>query len=466
MKIETIRKSHKKKVIIGIVAFIVIAIVFIVGQSFAKYSLVKSIKIAEGTINYKIPDFKIMAMYQQKANQTCTNDSCYEEITSKRMPSSGYVINESKSYCSLDNINKDKDARLYTNQNGEHIISNLAKSSKCYLYFDKAPTANEKILSNITVKSGTPDFNKTAQITCSDATTCETTNGVYKAKDDDGDTYYFRGYVENNYVRFAGYWWRIIRINGDGSIRLIYDGTSAHANGTNTTDSIAVEKVKWSHKDAYWNSSTDNAYTKDNMYVGFKYTSGQVHGLGTKSNALIELESWYKSNLLSYTTKLDTNAGFCGDRTPSTSNTTSNGLGGTGTTTTYYDEYIRLLINKSPVLTCVNSSDLYTTNNSSKGNKSLTNPVGLITADEVAMAGGLIYIQNQNFYLYNGQGYMVLSPFAFNGGQDIVMAFSTTGYLGHNGVYFSRGNFRPVINLRSNIGLSGTGTISDPYIVK
>jgi len=191
MKIETLRKNHKKQVLIGAVAFVLIAIVLIVQQSFARYSLIKNIKIAEGTINYKVPDFKIMAMYQQKANQTCTNDSCYEEITSKRMPSSGYVINESKSYCSLDNINKDKDARLYTNQNGEHIISNLAKSSKCYLYFDKAPTANEKILSNITVKSGTPDFSKTAT----------TDEGVYKAADSDGTSYYFRGAVNNNYVR-------------------------------------------------------------------------------------------------------------------------------------------------------------------------------------------------------------------------------------------------------------------------
>ena len=381
MKIETIRKSHKKQIIISIVAFIVIAIVLIVGKSFAKYNLVKNIKMAEGTINYKVPDFKMMAMYKNDGNG---------DIEINTMPESGYTINESKSYCTLDNINKDTKAKLYTDENGQHIISGLSKSSKCYLYFDyldkekpvinnvttsvtkteitvsvtasdnkevteywykidnneyikdtpststykftglaagsthtikvyvkdssgniseevsktvttTSPTASEAILGNVTVNNGAPDFNKTS---CTSG--CgESTVGVYKANDNDGISYYFRGDVENNYVRFAGYWWRIIRINGDGSIRLIYDGTSAHANGTNTTDSIAVEKVKWSHKDAYWNSSTDNAYTKDNMYVGFKYTSGQVHGLGTKSNALEQLETWYQNNLVSYASKIE-----------------------------------------------------------------------------------------------------------------------------------------------------------------
>ena len=441
MKIETIRKSHKKKVIIGIVAFIVIAIVFIVGQSFAKYSLVKSIKIAEGTINYKIPDFKIMAMYQQKANQTCTNDSCYEEITSKRMPTSGYVINESKSYCTLDNINKKKNARLYTNENGEHIISNLAKSSKCYLYFDREPKASEKILKNITVKSGTPDFNKTAQITCSDATTCETTNGVYKAKDDDGDTYYFRGYVENNYVRFAGYWWRIIRINGDGSIRIIYDGTSKRKNGTVESNNSAIN--------AAFNYCAGNCH---NYMIGFKYSIyGENHGLNTKSNALTELEKWYNNNLINFVDKIDINAGFCGDRTISTESSSYGGL-------------IRLVNStKSPVLTCANKNDLYTLTTSNKGNKSLDYPIGLITADEISMAGGLYNTTNTSFYLYNGLGFWSITPFN-HGTYTNVFTYNNT----LTGIYVTNTYtyLRPVINLKSNIKITGNGTADNPFVIQ
>jgi len=305
MQFEVIRKSHKKSIIVGVTIFIILAIVLVVRFTFAKYSLVKSIKIAEGTINYKIPDFKIMAMYKQKEESICTEDSCYNEMAENEvMPESGYVINESKSYCEL-NGNKDNNAKIYTDDNGNHVVSKITRGSRCYIYFDKVLTAGETILGNVTVNSGTPDFSKTAQAECSNTYACETTNGVYKAKDNDGESYYFRGSVENNYVKFAEFYWRIIRINGDGSIRLIYDGTSAHANGTSTSDSIAVTEVKWSHKDAYWNSSTDNAYTKDNMYVGFKYTSGQVHGLGTKSNALEQLETWYQNNLVSYASKIE-----------------------------------------------------------------------------------------------------------------------------------------------------------------
>ena len=76
------------------------------------------------------------------------------------------------------------------------------------------------------VNSGTPDFNQVAT----------TDEGIYAAQDDYGTSYYFRGAVENNYVKFAGFYWRIIRINGDGTIRLIYDGTSAHANGESSED--------------------------------------------------------------------------------------------------------------------------------------------------------------------------------------------------------------------------------------
>jgi len=448
MKIETIRKSHKKSIIACVVAFIVIAIVLIVGKSFAKYNLVKSIKIAEGTINYKVPDFKIMAMYQQKANQTCTNDSCYEEITSKRMPTSGYVINETKSYCSLDNINKDKEARLYTNENGEHIISNLAKASKCYLYFDKKSLCNgigcNMVLENVAIKEGTPDFSKVAT----------TDEGIYKVKDESGkDSYYWRGAVENNYVRFAGYWWRIIRINGDGSIRMIYDGTSGHTNSTNTSDSIAVA------------SQTFNANYNDNAYVGFKYTIGQLRGLNTKSNVLTQLETWYTRNLSSYASKIDTNAGFCGDRTPSTDLSYINNEGGTGTTSTYYASYIRLVDGKTPDLTCANSSDFYTVSSSNKGNKSLIYPIGLITADEVSLAGGVNGKTNSSYYLYNGQHYWTLSPFILDSyGVAKVFIVYSSSFLEYN-VFYSLG-IRPVINLKANTTLTGKGTISSPYVVQ
>ncbi len=443
MEFEVIRKSHKKEIIIGAIIFIILAIVLIVKFTFAKYNLVKSIKIAEGTINYKVPDFKIMAMYKN-------DGSGYTEIDT--MPETGYAINESKSYCEL-NGNKDSNVRVYSDEELHHIISNITKGSKCYLYFDNYRKVNTSI-GEITVKLATPDFSKTS---CTSG--CEeTTVGIYQAKDDDGMSYYYRGDVENNYVKFANKWWRIVRINGDGSIRLIYDGTSAHQNGTSTLDSIAITEQAF------------NISYNNNAYVGFQYTVGTLKGLETKSFALDQLEKWYTSNLSSYVSKIDTNAGFCGDRTPSTSDTASNNSGGIGTTVTYYGAYIRLANStKSPVLTCGNTIDLYTTSSSTKGNRSLTYPIGLITADEVYMAGGVWRTTNQSYYLYNGQYYWTLSPCNFNDSLALVFSVNTVGQLSAFYVRHMNGA-RPVINLRSDVkftftGTGEKGTITNPYIV-
>jgi len=457
MEFETLKRGKflfQKWVLVGVSGIVFVLLVIGTYISFAKYLVIKNIPIASGTINYRIPDFELVAMYQQKANQTCTTDTCYSEITT--MPDKGYTINESKSYCTLDNVNKDTKAKLFTNEDGKHVISGLSKSSKCYLYFDKQKTSGETILGNVTVNAGTPDFSKTS---CAEGTNngsnCEEANsGVYKAVDESGkNSYYFRGSVTNNYVKFANKWWRIIRINGDGSIRLIYNGTSAHNNGTATTDSIAITEQAF------------NISYNNNAYVGFQYISGEVHGLSTKSNVLTQLETWYTSNLTNYANKIDTNAGFCGDRTPSTSATTSNNTGGTGTTLTYYGAYIRLVNStKSPVLTCPNASDLYTTSSSTKGSKSLTYPIGLISADEVAMAGGVWGQDNYGYYLYNGQVYYSLSPCYFGGSDAYVFGVYTTGYL-NNWYVDSTVGVRPVINLKAAVTLTGKGTASDPYVV-
>ena len=278
--------------------------------------------------------------------------------------------------------------------------------------------------------------------------------GVFKTKDYDGDTYYFRGAVTNNYVKFANKYWRIIRINGDGTIRLIYQGTSATSTGTNAQIGTSA-----------FNSSYNN-----NMYVGFKYTSGQVHGIGTASTILGTLNTWYNNNLASYASKLDMNAGFCGDRTPSSSSSSMDYEGGYGTLETYYGADIRLVANKAPVLTCL-TGDFYTVSGSSKGNKSLTYPIGLISADEVSMAGGVTATQNKNYYLYTGESYWAMSPSKFynDAEYDIIDTHVyVIHYLGQLGSYWvnnTRG-VRPVINLKADVTLTGKGTASDPFVVQ
>ncbi len=141
--------------------------------------------------------------------------------------------------------------------------------------------------------------------------TANTTGTIYQATDDDGTTYYYAGAPTDNWVYFAGYYWRIIRINGDGTIRLIYNGTRTSTTGNNTQ----------------MGTSKFNGSYNNNAYVGYMYTIGSVHGLGTSSRIKDTLDSWYTSSLSSYVGYIDANAGFCNDRTPYTNytGTTSGG---------------------------------------------------------------------------------------------------------------------------------------------
>ena len=348
MKLETLKKSHvKRNILIGVVIVLIISAI-ILNFTKAKYRITQSIPLVNGTINYTPYDFKMVAMYQKE------DSGEYVEIDT--MPSSGYVINETKSYCTADGKNKDQDAILYTNDNGEHVIGNLQKNSKCYLYFDKEISIRDTLLANYPTKLTRSSFTSTVTNT--------TTGTIYYADTSKGRTYYFAGNPTDNWVSFGGFYWRIIRINEDGTIRLIYQGTSANTTGTGTQLQTSTFSI---------DSSTYN-----NAYVGYMYTLNEVHGLGTDSGIKKLLDNWYRDNLATnYGDKIDGNAGFCGDRTPYSGT-------GLGTTNTYYAAYNRLRSNKQPSFECTNDSDLYTTSGSEQGNKALTYPIGLITADEIA----------------------------------------------------------------------------------
>ena len=120
---------------------------------------------------------------------------------------------------------------------------------------------------------------------------------------------------------------------------------------------------------------------------------------------------------------------------------------------------------KSPSFECQNESDLYTTSGSSQGNKALTYPIGLISADEVAYAGGVYGISNNGYYLYTSQYYWTLSPFFYSSGAWVFPVFQD-GSLTGNFVDYAEGGIRPVINLKANVKItSGNGTSSNPYVI-
>ena len=234
--------------------------------------------------------------------------------------------------------------------------SGNGKRVKCNVEFKSQET---KTISGITFKLNTfsPDFSKSA---CS---SCESTEaGVFAAEDDYGTSYYYRGSVENNYVSFAGKTWRIIRINGDGSVKIILDGTTGEETVFN-------------------NSATDNAY------VGYMYgTTGSSNYDATHANtndSLLKqnIDTWYENNLKNYTSYLVDN-GFCNDR----SVLEADGTAGIQKVSTHYGAYLRITAS-TPSLKCTQSNDLFTTISADIGNKALTYPIATITADEVMLAG-------------------------------------------------------------------------------
>jgi len=153
------------------------------------------------------------------------------------------------------------------------------------------------------------------------------------------------------------------------------------------------------------------------------------------------------SSKTDYSIHIDIESGFCGDRSISKGT-------GTGTTETYYAVFSRLYGKSKPTLRCLNSNDLYKTK------------IGLITADEVAYAGGKHSVSNYSYYLYTGNWYWTISPYQFNNTTATVFRVYLNGSLNNYYVDNSNGGVRPVINLSSeNLSISGSGTINDPYVI-
>ena len=310
------------------------------------------------------------------------------------------------------------------------------------MYGDAALTLNNLGLS---VSSGTPDFSKTS---CSSGCD-ESTVGIYESQDDLGTTYYFRGDVENNYVYFANYYWRIIRINGDGGIRMIYDGTTPHDNGESSTD-------------RYISTSRFNSLTGTNAAAGYKYgnTSGttydETHANTSNSTIKQAIDSWYKTNISDkeYSSYL-VDSIYCNDRS------LLNG-GGYGRTITTYNPYSRLT-NNNPTFYCKQVNDKFSVN-TSKGNGSLNYPVGLITLDELIYAGHTSSSTNTT-YLNTGNQFWTMTPTRFIGAQAGFLNFVILSADGKVTEKISATSYgvRPVITLNGNTTLQGTGTKDDPF---
>ena len=470
-----------------------------------------------GSKTYRIIDEKIL-----KTNKSITY-KLYLWISGE----AGNDIQD-KTYKSKIVVNSTSNKTLdtYCKDNGFTTLSD------CMLVIANHDKTVESAKTNIKAK-GIPDFTQVAT----------TDEGLYMAEDDEGESYYYRGAVKNNYVSFAGFIWRIIRRNGDGSIRMIYSGKST----SDTGDAVTIGDSQFNSK--YWdptyvgykynedfslhenNGTTGYDWftntTKYNFGTGYTFDTSTkkftltgdikqltwndnheeivnnqlysclntscnvvykivgyisttqmiVQPISYSSNSLLSaqtnktdspikttLDNWYKTNLTSYNAKLADET-FCSDRS------ISSGTGYKTDSYTFYGAYNRLQDNKTPSLKCSQDNDKFKVSNESA---KLDYPVGLILADEVALAGGRgyyneAYLPNSNYYLYNGKYYWTLSPSDFNSGSssaNVWIVLSSGSLHPWYSVTYSIG-VRPVINLRADVQITkGDGSSLNPFVIK
>mgnify|MGYP000083084501 CR=1 FL=1 len=225
------------------------------------------------------------------------------------------------------------------------------------------------------------------------------------------------------------------------------------------------------------NTSTAFNSTYDNpMYVGYMYgTSGSlVNNRKNTTNSTIKdkIDTWYASNMTSYTKYLSTTAVYCNDRTEQTAGTYN-----TGRTEFNYAPYARVWSTYNPTYDCAATEDKFTVDTST-GNGKLTYPIALMTADEVSFAGGLYGTNAPTWYYYNSANgsstgstwWWLLSPYRWNGNHAYVFRVGGSSYPGYLGGYsnvdFTFG-VRPAISLKScTLYSTGNGSASDPYTIK
>ncbi len=337
------------------------------------------------------------------------------------------------------------------------LTTNLSKRTKCNVYLKKIVSKVPDIIAQLDTTGKCPTMNADGSV---NVTGVEATNGyLCKAKDAYGDSYYYRGNVTNNYVKFADKYWRIVRINGDGTVRVIYDGTSAHANGE-------------SSEDRQIGTSAFNSSYNDNAYVGYMYgqtgasTYTAAHANTNDSTIKAYIDNWYKTNIVGTTNEqyLVDNV-FCNDRSMA-GNSSGTGAGTSGTNYRWYngpwesENYSKY--NKKMLLTCPQKNDAFTVSDTTNGNGALTYPIGLLSTDEIVLAGGW-NAANSGYYLYSGQVWWASSPYYFYGSHADVRIVSSDGYADYIGNVDNNSGVRPVFNLKAEVLAQGSGTASDPY---
>ncbi len=307
------------------------------------------------------------------------------------------------------------------------------------------------------------------------------TNGIYTTTATNGNVpvYYYRGDANkvNNNIIFNNMCWKIIRTTENNGVKLIYNGTPI--DGKCETQTGEATQI---------GTSAFNTSYNDNAYVGYMYgtagssTYAATHANTNESTIKKYIDNWYRANFDEIATSKLEDTVFCSDRntkaydanTIGDASYSSYGDLGYGTNTTLYSAVHRVSYyskNPNPSLVCQNSNDKFTVD-SKNGNGKLTYPVGLITLDEVVLAGFNTYYSNKNDhedttnYLCTNNFYWAFSPVLMYAlGHAHVGFVTSAGFAGSDYVDSSHG-VRPVVSLASNTLVTGEGTTTNPYIVQ
>lgn len=278
-------------------------------------------------------------------------------------------------------------------------------------------------------------------------------SGLFTDSDDEGTSYYFRGLVNNNYVEFANLTWRVVRINGDRTIRLVLE-QSLESSLFNPQPG-GVNNVGYTYNNPVECTETNECTSKyDPIDKKFKnYVNNRAESSMTNSDIKEYLENdWYKSTIIDK--KLDDHVAegiYCND---TTSEDVSEGL--------HYGTYLRIVDVKAPSLMCPDTDKNY------GGVYRLK--VGLLSADEIMLAG-YQYKKTSSSYLSNGSGYWSMSPYYYNSSNGFVQIFLAMGSSlldssNPGASQATHGRARPVINLKEDVlVLKGDGTKDNPYVI-
>ena len=330
-------------------------------------------------------------------------------------------------------------------------------SGKLFITEGTLPTLLSQILNDNPTRDTRNTYNEVFTNNTTGTLFTATEKNVHNTTDT--TVYYYAGNTTKNWVKFAGYYWRIIRTNADGSIRLLYSGTSHDTKSGNI------------------GTSAFNTTRNSPKYVGYMYgndDSSLLNARANTNNSTIKtaIDNWYASNMTSYTKYLSTTAVYCNDRTEQTSGTYN-----TGNTQFYYAPYARVYTNYAPTYDCTEAGDAFSGSNTSA---KLTYPIALMTVDEIMRAGGKggtsltspyawYYLNSANGSITGSTNWWLLSPSYWNSSYARIFNVHGSNYPGNldNCGTTDVDVVRPAISLKScTLYSTGDGSASNPYTIQ